>query len=207
MTRERWDGLHVRLDDGHLRTKRRKKTVNHGTWKRYHLSLVHPEETLHVHIGPVRQCEDGRTAFLLSLDSQIHATAQWVEWNRGVRLWSVTAAANADVRLWVDCRLGVKMDVGHFPPDLVLQPEVVDGDLQILSFDVERIGAFDGPLVRELGQAMQGLVREKIEEKRPQLIAKVNRQLAKHQEDLRLSAKSKLQSSLSRWLPGPAPSP
>jgi len=39
MQADRWDGIKVRFENGRLRTKRRKKKVNHGTWERYGVSL------------------------------------------------------------------------------------------------------------------------------------------------------------------------
>ena len=40
---ERWDGLHVQLKGLRLKTKRRKKLVNHGTWKIYSAELSDPK--------------------------------------------------------------------------------------------------------------------------------------------------------------------
>lgn len=200
MTRERWDGLHVHREGWEIHTKRKRKTVNHGTWKRFHLRQIDPQQNVHVHIGPARTLEDGRAAFVVTLDAKVHTTAQIVEWNRGVRLWSVTVEAVADVRLWADLRLATQLDVTRLPPDILLRPEVVDGDLQLQRFEVERISHLDGAVARELGGILERMVRDKIDDKRPSLIAKVNRQIAKHQDELRLSARDAVRESWADWL-------
>ncbi|MCA9188300.1 MAG: hypothetical protein KDA99_21880, partial [Planctomycetales bacterium] len=43
-TKRVFSGIHVQLDGGKLRTHRNRKDVNHGTWKKYQLQLVDPEE-------------------------------------------------------------------------------------------------------------------------------------------------------------------
>jgi len=49
--KERWDGVKVSFKNGRLRTKRRKKLVNHGTWDRYEVSLVDPENSFAVQLN------------------------------------------------------------------------------------------------------------------------------------------------------------
>lgn len=186
-TRERFDGLHVRLDGWQVRTKRKRKTVNHGTWKRYQITPIDPQQHLSVQISPIATLPDGRAAFTVELSSKLHSVAQLAEWNRGVKIMSVTLDADADVRIQLDCRLDVQLDGGRFPPDIVLKPEVTNARIRLRDLHVNRISHFDGPVVRELGDGLRRIVQSKINDKQAKLTEKINRQIAKHEDDLRIS--------------------
>lgn len=200
MTDQRWNGLHMRLDGLEVRTKRKWKTVPHGTWKRYTVRPIDPEKTLHVRLSPARQLPDGRSAVTVQLEGQIHGLAQWVQWNKGIRLWSVTAEGDATVRITLDCNLDVQLDLKRLPPDLVLHPEVSDVRVELMEFKLQRIGELEGPLVEELGEMLHAVVQEKLDEKRPSLVAKMNRQIAKHADDLRVSPQQSWQTHVTPWL-------
>lgn len=203
MTDQRWNGLHLRLDGLEVRTKRKWKTVPHGTWKRYLVRPIDPETTLQVHLSPARQLPDGRSAVTVQLEGQIHGLTQWVQWNKGVRLWSVTAEGDATVRITLECNLDVQLDLKRLPPDLVLSPEVSDVRVELTEFKLQRLGSFDGPLIEELGNMLHQIVQEKLDEKRPSLVAKMNRQIVKHADDLRISPQQTWQTHITPWLKSP----
>lgn len=185
-------GLDIRFEDGRLETHRRYRPMNHGTWKRYQIRPIDPDQTLRVHIGPARPQPDGRSAFTLELDARLHGLAQWVEWRHGVRLGSVTAEGDARVRLRLDCLLGMQWDASQLPPELLLKPEVTRADFQLADFDLQRIGPLEGPVVHELGKVLRDLAQWQLDQKRAALTARLNRQIARHQDDLRLSALGQL---------------
>jgi hypothetical protein len=186
-TRERFDGLKVRLDGAQVRTKRKRKTVNHGTWKRYQITQIAPQENLRVEISPIATLDDGRAAFTVELATKLNAVAQLTEWNNGVRLLSMTIDADADIRIQLACQLDIQLDPGRFPPDLVLKPEVTEAKIRLADLHVNRLSHFDGPVVRELGDGLRSVVQARIREKQPKLTEKINRQIARHQDDLRIS--------------------
>jgi hypothetical protein len=57
----------------------------------------------------------------------------------------------------------------------------------LVHFRLHRISQAGGPLVRELGSAVRGFVESKIADRRGQMVKRINRQIEKHQDDLRLS--------------------
>ncbi len=186
-TRERFDGLDIRRDGLEIRTKRKRKTVNHGTWKRYEITQIDPERNLKVRISQARTMPDGRAAFEVELVSKINGVARLSRWNRGVRLFSITLDADAEVRLVLDCRLDVELDLSRLPPDVVLRPEVVQAEVQLAEFRVNRISHLDGPVARELGNGLKQVLRKQMDHYEPKMVAKMNRQIERHQDDLRLS--------------------
>jgi len=199
--RECLSGLDVRFDHGRLETHGRYRPMNHGTWKRYLVRPVDPDRTLRVHIGPARPQPDGRSAFTVELDARLHGLAQWVEWQHGVRLASVTVEGDARVKLKLDCLLGMQWDASRLPPELQLKPEVTRANLQLADFDLHRIGPLEGPVVRELGDVLRDLAQWQLDQKRAALTTRINRQIARHEDDLRLSALGQLPKLPIRAVP------
>lgn len=186
-TRERWDGLKVRMDGLKLRTKRRRKEVNHGIWKRYKITLIEPEERLLVKITNWQQRGIGTVAFDLNLAARLNLVGRRQKWNNGVRVYSVTAEAIADVRLTIGMQVSTRLDTSKFPPDVILEPLAESATAQLGQFKLQRISRADGPVVRELGDGLEKILRKKLAEKNDKLVEKVNRQFEKKADDLRLS--------------------
>ena len=187
MTDRRWDGLKVRREGLRISTKRRWKEVNHGTWRRYEISQVDPEKNLLLRIENVHDAGDGRVGFEVSLSTKVRAFGRMSKWSKGVRLYSISAEADADVRLRIWCQVGIGFDLRKLPPDVLLMPEVTRADLDVPSFQLTRVSKLDGPLVRQLGKSLRGVLRDKLEEKRDKLPEKINRQIRKNADRMRFS--------------------
>lgn len=187
-TDRRWDGLDI-TSKGPLRltTKRKWKEVNHGTWRRYEISPVNPAEDLQIRIENVHDAGDGQVAFEVSLASKLHVHGRQAEWTKGVQVYSVSADADADVRMRAWCRVGTRLDVAKFPPDVIISPTIDKADLDVTKFKLRSVSKLDGPMVRQLGKRVHKLLDNKIEEKREQLPNKLNRAIAKHNDKMRLS--------------------
>jgi hypothetical protein len=196
-TRKRWDGLHIRIDGLKVDTKRRWKTVNHGTWQRYRVTLVDPEEHLRVRVVHLHRVGPGKIGFDLLLDARLNVWGRLQEWNNGLRLFSLSGEAQADVELQLGVELATTIDPTRFPPDVLLQPKVDSARIDVRSFRLKRISKADGPLVRELGDSLENVVRKKLAEKNVKLAAKINRQIDKKKDDLRLSLHDLVQH---KWL-------
>ena len=186
-TKKVLNGWHVRADGLRIYTKRKWKSVNHGTWKRYRITQIDPDENIVVRIQEIREIDDGRVAFRIELASRVNAYARLQKWKRGIRLASVSVDADADILLTADCVLGSRLDPTHLPPDIVLQPEITDADLTLRRFEVNRISKFGGDIAEELGRGLRKIIEKKIEEKRPKIIMKINAKIAKSEDELRFS--------------------
>ncbi|MCA9266016.1 MAG: hypothetical protein KDA60_19280 [Planctomycetales bacterium] len=196
-TREVWSGVNVRLDDWQIKTKRRKKEVNHGTWKRYQIELVDPAKNVHLRVANVREDPETRkVAFDMRLAAKLDVYGRVQEWNRGVRLISLSADATADVELEMTCLMATWLDITHIPPDLVLAPEIQQARLQLKDFKLHRLSKADGPVVHELSHSVEKILRKNLAEKNDKLAAKMNRQIDKHADDLRISVSELVKNKL-----------
>ena len=70
--------------------------------------------------------------------------------------------------------------------------------LELTDFRLQRISDLHGPLVHELGKAVREVLERTLADRRPQLVEKINRQIAKRPRALRISLHDAL---ASRWGP------
>ena len=190
-TDRRWDGLRVKRR-GTLQwsTKRKWKEVNHGTWKRYEVTQIAPEENLTMRIENLRDAGGGKLGFDVRLTSRLHASGRLAKWAKGIQIYNISADADAFVQLHMQCTLAVKLDFGKFPPDVILKPVVTQADLDVQEFQLRKVSKLRGPLVRELSGSVHRALLDRIAEKREKLPQKINRQIAKNQDKLTLSLSS-----------------
>jgi hypothetical protein len=195
-TRQTWDGVRMQWEGNQLRTNRRWKTVNHGTWKKYQIRLIDPHQRFQVQVENPRALDDGRVGFEAQVDAALEVFARLAQWELGVQLFSLSAEATAVVRLRISCSVAMKLDPSRFPPDVRFVPEITSAELQLIQFRLHRISQASGPLIRELGSALQEFVESRIADRRHQMVRRMNRQIEKQRDDLRLSIHDLL---ASKW--------
>jgi hypothetical protein len=193
-TTEVWDGLKVEVDGLRIKTKRRTKQANHGTWKLYRIRLIEPERTFQVRVENLTVLPNGRADFETWVDAKLDAFGRVSQWERGLQLISLSANAEAEVRLRVRCSLSAKLDSSAMPPAVVLEPVVSEADLKLINFRLHRISQAHGPVVHELGKALREILEDELAKRRHKLPDKINRQIAKNQDNLRLSLQDVLGS-------------
>ena len=111
-----------------------------------------------------------------------------------MQLYSLSAEADARVRLWTSAEIATHMDLTRFPPDVSLDPEITAAKFEIPDFRMRRIGELHGPLVRALSHATRETLEEKLAEDNAKLVAKLNRAIDKQEKKLKLSLADIMQS-------------
>jgi len=186
-TERRFDGLSVQLDDGRLKTHRKFAEVNDGRWTMYRVKLTDPEEQFDVQISRMEELPDGRVAMDLSAVARLDVFGRQSLWTRGVQVFSLSAEADAKVRLTARAEIATRIDPTVFPPDVHLAPTITAAQLEILDFTLRRISRADGPLVRSLSHTVREQLEDKLAEDNEKLVGKLNKSLAKQQGKLKLS--------------------
>lgn len=182
-----FDGLHVKMDGLRVDTKRKWKQVNHGTWTMYRVTFPKPDE-LTVRVTNIHQLADGRAGFDAEFAAPLELFGRLSEWQRGVQLISLSADADARVRLRVSVALKLKLDAGKkLVPDVLLEPEVTAAQLDLEQFRLKRLSQLHGPLAKHLGTEAREIIEDELADRNSELVAKINKQIAKKQDKLRLS--------------------
>ena len=191
---ERWDGVKVSFKNGRLRTKRRKKLVNHGTWDRYEVSLVDPENSFSVQMNNFKETDTDRVTFDVIITAKVDVMARQAKWVKGMQLYSISADGSADVQLAISASLGSRMDVSKFPPDITFDPRIEDAKIKLANFRIDRVSKAGGEFAQQVTRIVKSKLDEKIASKEDKLDDKLNAKIEKSRDRLTLSAHDALKS-------------
>jgi hypothetical protein len=191
---ERWDGIKWHRDGMRISTNRRRKIVNHGTWRKYSIELIDPQDEFSVQVKNFHKLDNGKTAFDVHFTAHLKIDARESKWVKGVQLYSFSAEGHAKVRLRVSCELEVSMDLTRFPPDLLFSPVATNADLIVDEFRIDRISKAGGEFAQQMTRVVRKQLDSKIEEKEDKLVEKINRQLNNRQDKMKLSIADAVQS-------------
>jgi hypothetical protein len=193
---ERWDGLKVHLDGLRVKTKRRKKLVNHGTWKQYRVEMSGPKKDFQINLNNLHKSERGRTAFDIQITAPLRVHGRIAKWVKGVQLFSVSADGIAKVQLNARIEVGLSVVVTEFPPTVEILPKVLSADVVLIDFQLYRISDVGGEIAQQIGRGAESIIEKRLAKERPKLATKLNAALKKKQDKLRISSKELL---ASKW--------
>jgi hypothetical protein len=185
--KEVYDGFRFRNEGLKVETYRKYKTVKHGTWKRYHLEFIDPQSTLQIHLKDLRNLSKNRFAFHLTLETPLKVFGRISQWQRDVQLISISTNASVAVQVEIDAECSVQMNPLVFPPDIQFLPSVTKASVRITKMEVDRISQIRGDIAEELGKGMRGFVDEYLRAYDDKLVVKINKQLDKQKDKLRVS--------------------
>lgn len=190
-------GVKLRRDGWRIKTKRRWKSAKHGRWRRFRVDLIDPDKRLEVRLSNFRWVAENRFHVRLMILADLELFARQARWNYDVQLYSLHVDAHARVQMEVDATVGFHLDPSEVPPALVVAPVVERAELDLRRFEVDRISHIRGDVAKELGNAAEGLIRREIVDRRSAKLAdRMNRQIERHRDDLRIS----IADWLTEWL-------
>ncbi len=200
-----YDGFRFRREGMKLETERKYKTVKHGTWSRYYLEFIDPQNQLELEVRNFRTLGEDRVRFELMVEVPLHAFGRIAQWQRDVQLISLSTNADVTVRLQIDTEVGVRVNPLVFPPEFQFAPVVKDADIELIHFEVHRISQIRGPLAEELGKGIRHMVDDRLADYEDKLVVKMNKELDKQREKLRISFGQGLPGWLTSLSPAPSP--
>ncbi len=186
-TKKVQSGLSVRFKDGQLRTNRKWKEVKHGRWQKYVIRMIEPEQRFQLRISNVVKSEDGTYHFDITCFARLQVQARWQNWRMGVPMLRLSTEALTDIRLDARCELKMDFDYSAFPPSVQLKPVVRAADIRIGKFEVKRLGHIKGRVADEFSGAIRSALKREISRRRKDLPKKINKKIAKKEDDLKIS--------------------
>lgn len=180
-------GVSVRFDGGKLKTHRKWKDVKHGRWQKYHIRIVEPEQRFQLHIANVVKTADGPYHFDISCLARLRVEGRWQDWRLGVPMLRLTTDAFTDIRFDAHCELDLDFDYSSFPPSVQLKPQVHAASIRIGKFEVRRIGHVKGRVAEEFSGALKSVLTRELARRRSDLPKKLNKKIAKKEDDLKIS--------------------
>ena len=194
-----FDGVSVRMEDGRIKTHRKYEDKNDGQWQMYRVKLKNPQENLDIQIGKIRKLADGKIGLEVTAIASLEVFGRQAQWEHGVQLYSLSAEADARVKLWANVEVATHVDWSRLPPDVALDPQVTAAKFEVPDFHMRRIGQFEGPVVRSL--TIRETLEEQLADDNQKLVDKLNPEIDKQEKKLRLSLADIMQSKW-KWLVG-----
>lgn len=194
--KEVWDGIKVWREANHLETKRRIKLVNSGTWTKYAISIVDPDENLHIEFHRLEPQSDGRIAFSLTVDCTLDVFGRLSQWARDVQLISLSANADAACRLTLEGTVALQLNVLKMPPDVAIKPHVTNARIDLTYYRVRRISQVGGEFAQLLGKGLRFTLDDRLDDLNGKLVEKINNQLDRQSHRLAFSTQDWLKSKL-----------
>lgn len=158
--------------------------LNHGTWRKYEVRPIDPDETFRVRLKDMRS-EGGKVCFTLECDAKIALEGRQAKWVRGVQLYSVNAEGKAELTLALECKVGVGFDFSGAPA-MVLSPEIESATITIHEFRIDRVSKVGGEFAQQLTRATRDWLDDRQERHEEKLVNKLNQQIEKKKDRLRI---------------------
>lgn len=168
-----------------LRIRTREKEVNHGVWKHYRVTMINPEDNLHVRIENLRGLGPGHIGLTIGVSSKVHGWARAKVYYHGLHMVGLTAEGDTTFDLIIHCEIKLRFEPTSFLIGFTVEPEVTRAELKLKDFHLTRVGELDGPLIHELGHGLRHLLEDEL--KPAKLTQKLNRAIDKKQDRLRFS--------------------
>jgi|GEM_PF-2835280 len=183
----RWNGVNIRREGLKIRTNRKKKMVNHGTWKKYDVSLLKPEDQFSISVKNMREAEDGKMAFDVYIAANLKIDGRQAKWVKGVQLYNVSIDGKTKVNVKATIELRTLMDVTKFPPDLIFRPEATAAEIVIEDFRIDRISKVGGEVAQQITRIARDAIGKRLKNEEEKTVNKLNGEFSKNADNLRLS--------------------
>ncbi|MGC4004730.1 MAG: hypothetical protein QM811_17080 [Pirellulales bacterium] len=199
MTTQIMSGLDWEVDGLKVETRRRWKTVNHGTWTRAVVKLIDPEKEFHIEIEHLKTGADGAFECDLHIRVKLDCFGRMSRWNRGVQTISLSVEADATAEFVAHLVTSVKLDGTNFPPDVVVGPRVTTATLKLEKLELRNISAADGPLVHAMSGLAKDVVEDTLRNQEAKLVERINAQIEKRRDKLKLPLSKLVSSKYGDW--------
>lgn len=194
--KEVWDGVKIWREGNHLETKRRTKLVNAGTWTKYSIAIVDPDDNLHIEFHRLEPQADGKIAFSVTVDCTLDVFGRLSQWARDVQLISLSANADAACRLTLEGTVALHLNVLKLPPDVAIKPHVTHAHIDLTYYNVRRISQVGGEFAQVLGKGLRFTLDDRLDDLNGKLADKINSQLDKQSHRFAFSTQAWLKSKL-----------
>jgi hypothetical protein len=142
----KWRGIRPRVT---------KSLRNHGEWKKLVISTQELPRTLDLKIYDAKSIDSQTQTFKVFLTFQMGVYYDQQNWESGLRLWSGSVRARAQVKLDMDCESTVRVEFDkNNLPDFILRLRVTGAKVHYDKMVVEHINGIGGDAAKLVGEAV-----------------------------------------------------
>lgn len=170
----RLSGLRTRVKVGD------KEELPHGHWKRTRVWVDDPAKNVQIQVRDVRKVDAKNTRVQVAATVALHCERERQQWSKGLLLIGLLVQADATVNVALDCDVAISLNTNKFPPELQIEPKVVDCQLNLKEFELIRVGKLiEGKEARELGNELKDILKQLIRLYEPDVQERANKAIAK----------------------------
>jgi hypothetical protein len=133
----------------------------HGLWKKFRVWMDDPAKDLQIHVRDLKKVDGSTYRISIEADALIKGETDWQLWQKGITPGPVTADADVQINLILDCDVKVTLDTSKFPPEIALDPKIANSKLDLRDFRLKRVGeviVLQGETARNLGNELKGVL-------------------------------------------------
>jgi len=186
LQRERFDGIKLRREGLRIETKRKKKLVNHGTWRRYSVALIDPDQHFKIAVKNIRG-KNGKVLFDVDLAAYVKLDGRQSKWVNGIQLYSVSLEGKSKLRMTVAFELDIDLDLTKLPPDVVIDPVATEAKIVVDEFRIDKVSKAGGEIAQQLTRAIRKRLDKNVDSKEAKVVEKINRAIDKKRDRLTIS--------------------
>ena len=179
----------IKTHKGRLSMKPRTKQVNHGFWQRQTVTMLKPDETLHIEFQNVQQQPNGKLTFTMRVVLRARVSTDFAHWVYGVK--GLNGEVEADVTLAADAACSLDLTTvpvkGDLLPSLQLVPEVTDLKLKVHDIDARKIGVIGGWAAEQIGDGSRASVNNILNEFEGKILKDLRHKIEKNRDRLMIS--------------------
>jgi hypothetical protein len=143
-----------------------RQELAHGNWKRVSIRLDDPDRDLKIRVKEFKQGNKGVYRVVIDSEAALRCKGEMQQWLKGLLLVTLDGHAHATIATTMVCDVNVALNVKKFPPEIVVDPKIVDMTLDLRAFDVKQVAAIvkgvriEGEALRDMGnEIMPDLIR------------------------------------------------
>jgi len=137
-----------------------KSLRNHAEWKRLLITANDLQRTLDLKIYDVKNVSPEKQTFKVLLKFQMEVMYEQQNWESGLRLWSGSVRARAQVKLDMDCEDTLTVDTKELLPDFVFRMRVTGARVGYDKLVVEHINGIGGDAAKIIGKAAHDVMNQ-----------------------------------------------
>ncbi len=163
-----------------LKPSVQKSPRNHGEWKRLTISTRNLPKTLDLKVHDMKIVDAEKQTFKVFLTFQMGVEYEQQNWESGVRLWSGSVRARAQVKLEMECENIIRVELGkNYLPDFIIRARATSAKLSYDNLVIEHINGVGGDAAKIIGAAVHGVVKKARPAIERDMLAKANAAIVK----------------------------
>jgi hypothetical protein len=124
----------------------------HGAWKRIRVKLDEPNKDLKIKVMEFCKLDKGIYRVVIDSEATVRCDGEWNQWQKGLLLLKVDGQADATIAATMVCDVDVSLNLAKFPPEINVNPKILDLKLDLTGFNLNRLGGtLEGEKFRQLG--------------------------------------------------------